>query len=671
MSCDGVVCGTGGFSGPKPGDPDNNAALSAVPAYGGIDLTWTYPLVNPFAVSHINIFRGLTNNPDLAVRRNIASGTYYFDKIPSDEIQEYFYWIQFVSTNGTYLDWIGPVSAVPKASINEILLALSGKINEGVLSQSLQDKFGQVTLLQTALNDEINARLTGSAAMADALSAVQSETAQALTVITQEVTQRRSADESLVNSVNTVAAGMRDNAAAIANESLVRATEMSAVALQISTAETTLNGQIAGVETTMGAAIQDMEQTKDKLNSLYTVKLTADGLAGGFGLVNDGSSVQAGFDVDTFWVGRTQADKLKPFIIDGDTVFLSNAVVPTIQSNNYEPGVSGWKIRKDGPAEFQDVIIRGTGTFGGDLQAAGGTFTGSLSAATGTFAGSLLAGVMDFSSFAGVSYQYKTPGNFSLTVPADKTSMRITVIGGGGGGGGGGANQDDGYTPGGGGGGGGAGNTISGTYTMKAGSTINFTVGSGGTGGGAQAWWGSNPGSAGTSSSLSGTLSNDVPMSCSASGGTGGGGGCANGSQYGSTSLGGAGGSIGGASGQTVNKGFLGTNEYGGGVYSNPNLPPGNGGSGGASAYGAGGAGGGANAAGGNGAAGSGGGGGGGESGPGSVNNVGGNGGSGMIIIEFFNPNAVVLSSQFQGLIASYNQLAGAMGRSDLQYTTA
>ena len=87
MACTEIVCGTGGFSGPKPGDPDNNAVLSATSAYGGIDLNWTYPLVNPFAVSHVNIFRGLTSNPDLAVRRNITTGTFYFDKIPSDEIQ--------------------------------------------------------------------------------------------------------------------------------------------------------------------------------------------------------------------------------------------------------------------------------------------------------------------------------------------------------------------------------------------------------------------------------------------------------------------------------------------------------------------------------------------------------------------------------------------------------
>ena len=530
MSCTDIVCGTGGWSGPKPGDPDNNSVLSAVPAYGGVDLSWTYPATNSFAVSYVNIFRGLTDNPDLAVRRQRTSGDFYFDKEDSPGIQEYFYWIQFVSINGTYADWIGPVSCTPLASIDEVLTQLSGKINEGVLSQSLKDEFGKITLLKTELDAEIAARLSGNTAMADALSAVQSETAQALTLLSSEITQRTTADESLLDSVNVLAVGMGDNAAAIANEALARATDMSAVATQISTVQTTLNGQIAGVETTMGAAIQDMEQTKDKLNSLYTVKLTADGLAGGFGLVNDGSSVQAGFDVDTFWVGRTQADKLKPFIIDGDTVFLSNAVVPTIQSNNYEPGVSGWKIRKDGPAEFQDVIIRGGGTFSGELLAATGTFSGSINAASGYFGGIVDAASVMSALANSTNYSFSTPGNYVQPIPTGLTAdtVRVRIIGGSGGGGGGGGSQKImmGYSlitaMGGAGGKGGGGAIIDYTlpYSTLAGSTVTVTVGRGGAGGA-----GAVEGTFSAGSGQSGTSSSVSSVGSAVGGGGGGGGG--------------------------------------------------------------------------------------------------------------------------------------------------
>ena len=187
--------------------------------------------------------------------------------------------------------------------------------------------FGEMALLKTDLDAEINSRMVGNAAMADALSAVQSETAQALLYFHEEMTQRTAVDEALFSSVNTLAVGLGDNTAAIQNEALARATDMSAVAVQISSVQANLGEQVTGVEVAMGAAIQDLEQTTDALGALYTAKVKANGLVGGFGVFNDGTEVQAGFDVDTFWVGRTQANKRKPFIVSNDTVFIDQAAI--------------------------------------------------------------------------------------------------------------------------------------------------------------------------------------------------------------------------------------------------------------------------------------------------------------------------------------------------------
>jgi hypothetical protein len=88
------------------------------------------------------------------------------------------------------------------------------------------------------------------------------------------------------------------------------------------------------------------------------------------------------------------------------------------------------------------LVVRGTleaadGTFAGSLDAATGTFSGSLNAATGTFGGTLLAGVLDLTSAVGIStlipYQ-STP--YIISVPAGKTSARFTLFSGGGAGGG-------------------------------------------------------------------------------------------------------------------------------------------------------------------------------------------------------------------------------------------
>ena len=72
---------------------------------------------------------------------------------------------------------------------------------------------------------------------------------------------------------------------------------------------------------------------------------------------------------------------------------------------------------------------------------------------------------------------YTTPGTYTLTVPAGMTSMRLTLNGGGGGGGGGSSRS------GGAGGGGGASSIATTVFTVTPGATYALTVGSGGAGG--------------------------------------------------------------------------------------------------------------------------------------------------------------------------------------------
>lgn len=112
----------------------------------------------------------------------------------------------------------------------------------------------------------------------------------------------------------------------------------------------------------------------------------------------------------------------------------------------------------------------------GLMQCIDASISGNLLAATGTFGGQLLAGVLDFSSFGGEYHSYTTPGNFSITVPSGKTTMRVTVCGGGGGGAG---IRTDGFYMGGG-GGGGCMPTVVEFNNRVPGTVYNIVVGAGG-----------------------------------------------------------------------------------------------------------------------------------------------------------------------------------------------
>ena len=79
MTCNNNVCGTGITPGPKPGDPDNNIALTANVAYGGIDVKWTYPASNAHAVAHTLLYRGTTNNRNAAIQIAVVAGNLFYD----------------------------------------------------------------------------------------------------------------------------------------------------------------------------------------------------------------------------------------------------------------------------------------------------------------------------------------------------------------------------------------------------------------------------------------------------------------------------------------------------------------------------------------------------------------------------------------------------------------
>ena len=370
MSCDDLVCGTGGWSGPLPGDPSNNAVLSATPAYGGIDINWTFPTTNPEAVLHTRLYRGTTDNFDWSIQRAIASGDNFYDRIPSNEIRRYYYWIRIISINGTYGDPIGPVSAIPNKMIDEMIAELSGQIDAGYLAQSLRGELGKIDLLRLGLDKETADRLINNQTMAEALSAVQTETGEAMTYIQQGITQLRDADQALLTTTNALAVGLDKAAAGLVQEAALRATQDSALSTQITTAKAQLGSDLASVKTEMTTGITSLNGKVNNIGALWTAKVDVNGMVGGFGVYNNGQFVEAGFDVDRFWVGKSSS-KIKPFIIDNGVTYINSAAIQdgaitnakignTIQSINYTQGSAGWKLDKTGTIELNQAIFRGT-----------------------------------------------------------------------------------------------------------------------------------------------------------------------------------------------------------------------------------------------------------------------------------------------------------------------
>lgn len=187
------------------------------------------------------------------------------------------------------------------------------------------------------------------------------------------------------------------------------------------------------------------------------------------------------------------------FIADG-TITTAQIKNATIDSAQITGKLTANQINADQlnvtNGKFSGQLIGATGTFSGNLQAASGTFIGELVAATGTFGGRLMAGVLDLGSLTGVTEYRSSPGTYYFTLTSDESMIRYQIIAGGGGGGSG--HGGEWATNAGGGGGGGAGQYLTGTITLSPGAQIRVIVGSGGAG--ASTW--ATAGAAGTYSSV-------------------------------------------------------------------------------------------------------------------------------------------------------------------------
>ncbi len=445
--------------------------------------------------------------------------------------------------------------------------------------------------------------------------------------ISSEATARANADSALTSTINTQVSTINGNIASLQTQYNTLATTTGTNSSAITSLQSSLNG----VSGTASSALSLAQTTSGSVTGSWTVKFNANGyvVGAGLGLEGKGGSYTSTFGViaDRFFIARPDGTNPVP-LLEMATVNGVNVLA------------------------FKGVIAGASGYFSGDLNASGGTFRGELQAATGTFSGSLSAGTVDVSKLIGATYRYESPGWYSVAVPAGYTSMRVTIIGGGGGGGSGAHGEWN--IHGGGGGGGGAGQyRIYAWDGLAVGATISIYVGPGGAGAtelfqsgaaggptdiyynGAH-WIRAEPGGGGGHAAYSGWVDHGYGEEP----GGGGGGYPAGGAGHGPYGGNGANSQWGGVGGQGY------ANWYGGS----------------ASGFGAGGAGGGYDGGTGNYGGGS----------PAKYDGwfPGGAGAGGRAIIEFYNPNSVVLRTEFTTLQTRVTNIETSLNTVSGSYAT-
>lgn len=229
-----TYCGTGSGNYPQPGDPDfNGVILSAAPAFGGIDVTWTYPDLNPHAVAYFILYRSTSSDPATMLRYRTVQGDFFYDRV--DNGNTYYYWIQTYSVNETYGDVLGPASAQARPTIDQMLEMLSGQINDGTLATALKDDLARIDTVQQDLLTERSDRINEDDLLSSAFGNLQTNVDTVEVSLQDEIDARASADSAQVNSINQLSVRADDNLALIEEEKILRANEDEALATRIDT----------------------------------------------------------------------------------------------------------------------------------------------------------------------------------------------------------------------------------------------------------------------------------------------------------------------------------------------------------------------------------------------------------------------------------------------------
>lgn len=320
------TCGTGGWTGPQPGDPSTaDVRITATPAFGGIDVNWTYPQLNPNAVAYTEIWRSLLADPGSAVRIAHANGSFYYDRVENQTL--YYYWVVVVSIYGTRSEMIGPAWATSKPLIEEMLELLTGQIDAGVLAGSLRTEIDQIELNKLGITQEMLDRDLNDDALGVRITEIGAISGETRALVQEEVLARTSQGEAFVGVVNTMYTELNGNIAAFQETITILQNDLGSLAEQVQQVEVTFGEEIAQVKTEMEASFELVNGELVNIGARWTAQVNVNGLIGGFGVYNDGQTVEAGFDVDRFWIGRTDANKRKPFIIDGGVVYIDEAAI--------------------------------------------------------------------------------------------------------------------------------------------------------------------------------------------------------------------------------------------------------------------------------------------------------------------------------------------------------
>ncbi|AUM59621.1 tail protein [Pseudomonas phage PMBT3] len=274
-------------------------------------------------------------------------------------------------------------------------------VEDGITDLSLVDELQAVTLqalrttvegFQALVSTEEATRITEDAALASRITTVKAETDDQLAVVTDKTLVLASADQTLAQQITTLdtkyVTDIGENKSAIDDEKLLRTTADAALASRLSLVESavgtdlvaritqeettrasqteSLAQQITQLSATNGAQFASIAQTystvayADTAVARAITTVTVNGKKAVFGISVDGEVAEIGAIADRFYVYNPVGGSytLAFAVANGQTVIQDGMIrdasigmakiTGALQSDNFIPGILGWRLSKTG-----------------------------------------------------------------------------------------------------------------------------------------------------------------------------------------------------------------------------------------------------------------------------------------------------------------------------------
>lgn len=368
----------------KAGTPPAVAFLNAVPEVFGIRLEWGFP-AGAEDTLRTEIQYGSTQSEQDALHLGdyaYPANTHTMTGLAAGVT--FWFRARLVDRTGNIGPWSDWVMGQSSADASAILEYITGQITETQLGQDLLDR---IDLIDGDGPSSVNERIQDAVSQALEYSPHKSYLAGDSVRDGQRLYQAKidvPADPDGANAPPNATYWLDIGQVVQSANGLALQVEQNTASLEL------LDGKVTAAASSLevlqaavgenSSAIQTTQQTvaslSGDLSAMYSVKLqlTQDGkyYAAGMGLgienTPDGMQSQVLFQADRFAVINTANGVIStPFVIQGGQVFMNSAVIgdgtidmakiaTALQSTNYEPGQTGWRLTKDGEFEINGSV---------------------------------------------------------------------------------------------------------------------------------------------------------------------------------------------------------------------------------------------------------------------------------------------------------------------------